>query len=187
LEKDYIKPNQAAQLKNCAVVIISNEKTVNGKTAVKATFRMEAKPEIVYVTLRDTSSFPEFMPNAKKVQVLESGAGYQIIRFLGSSSFWKSDVIIKQIFDDTDRHISWTLIKGNKARAVDGFWRVETERNSQGSFVTYLNYVDAGALIPDFIVRHFLRNDISQMVANLRKRVNSYGVWKSKEYLQRVQ
>ena len=162
---------------------ISNEKVGSGKTGLKAIFRMKAGPDVVYKTLRDVRRFPEFMPYAQEVRILKSGPGYNIIQFLGGNGLFKTDIIVKQVFDDADRRISWSLVKGNTARAVEGFWDVEKDQSGLGSLVTYLNYVNVGTFIPDFITRYYLKNDINHMVRNLRKRVNSGGTWKSEEYL----
>jgi len=165
---------------------LSAERMADGRTAVKAIFRIAASPAAVYETLRDAARFPEFMPDTREVRILEAGPGYQIAYFWGGEGLVESKLTLKREYDDRRQRISWNLVKG-RPRAVTGFWQVEEQTAGQGAVITYVNHVDAGAWIPDTIARAFIRKDIDQMAENLRKRVLSGGVWKSEEYLRRMQ
>jgi ribosome-associated toxin RatA of RatAB toxin-antitoxin module len=163
-------------------VKVTEEKIPGGRIAIQAVFRIDAPPDQVYKTLRDASRFPEFMPGTKEVRILESGDGYQVASFLGGSGLFESTVVMKRTLADTERRVSWTLVKG-RVREMTGFWLVQEAEEQAVSLVTYRNYVNAGALIPDGIVREYLKRDIPPMVAALRKRVLSGGTWRSEAYL----
>jgi ribosome-associated toxin RatA of RatAB toxin-antitoxin module len=164
---------------------LSNEITPDGQTAVQAVFDVDADADAVYRVLRDAERFPEFMPDTKEVRILESGPGYQITHFWGGKGVFESRLTLKRTLLDTDRKISWSLIEG-RPRAVTGYWHVEQAPDGRGSRVTYLNHIDVGGWIPEAMVRHFVKQSLHAMAANLRKRVDSGGVWQSAEYLERT-
>ena len=163
-------------------VTVTEEKMPGGRIAIQAVFRIQARPDQVYRTLRDVSRFPEFMPGTREVRILESGEGYQVAGFLGDGGLSGSTVVMRRELADTERRISWTLVEG-RARELQGFWLVQESEEQGGSLVTYSNYVDAGVLVPGAIVRERLKKDIPPLVAALRKRVLSGGTWRSEEYL----
>lgn len=165
-------------------VQISDETAPDGTPGIRAVFWMEAEADVVYQTLRDSQHFPEFMPDTRKVFVLESGPDYQIACFSGVVGFINSDLTLKRVYDDTTRRISWSLISG-LPREMTGFWLVEKDPHRSGSFVMYTSYVAKDFWFPDGIVRGLLRNNINKTAASLRKRVESGGNWKSEEYLRR--
>lgn len=167
-------------------VQISNERMADGKTAIKAIFRINAAPGAVYETLRDATRFPEFMPDTREVRIEETGPGYQIAYFHGGEGLFESNITLKRAYDDRSCRISWSLVKG-RPRAVTGFWQIEKASDGSGAVVTYVNHIDAGTWIPDAIARAFIRKNISQIAENLRKRVLSGNTWKSEEYLRRMQ
>jgi hypothetical protein len=102
--------------------------------------------------------------------------------FTGSNGLIQSRFVMRRIFADHERRISWTQVEGS-ARDVQGSWVVKAENG--GSVVTYWSVVDAGALVPDALVRAYQKDSIPPMVANLRLRVESGGTWKSEAYLKK--
>jgi ribosome-associated toxin RatA of RatAB toxin-antitoxin module len=162
-------------------VKISEEKTAGGKTALKAIFFIHGEPDLVYEILKDASRFPEFMPDTLEAKIIESGADFHVAGFTGSNGLIQSRLVMRRIFADHERRISWTQVEGS-AREVQGSWVVKAENG--GSTVTYWSFVDAGALVPDGLVRAYQKDSIPPMVANLRLRVHSGGNWKSENYLK---
>jgi ribosome-associated toxin RatA of RatAB toxin-antitoxin module len=160
---------------------ITEEKAANGKTAVKAVFFVPGEPDLVYGILKDASRFPEFMPDTLEARIIESAEDYHVADFRGSNGLIQSRFVMRRIFADQERRISWTQVEGN-ARDVKGSWVVQAENG--GSVVTYWSVVDAGALVPDALVRAYQKESIPPMVANLRLRVESGGTWKSEAYLK---
>ena len=67
-------------------------------------------------------------------------------------------------------------------KVVSGYCQVESENKENGIVIIYSNYLDAGRLIPDFLVRSLLRDDVRVLVVNIRKRVEGDGTWQSNEY-----
>jgi ribosome-associated toxin RatA of RatAB toxin-antitoxin module len=181
----YAQTSGCSPLPRAQQVQLSSERMADGKTAIKAVFRIIAAPEAVYETLRDAARFPEFMPDTREVRIVETGPGYQIAYFWGGAGLFESKLTLKREYDDRRQRISWSLVSG-RPRAVTGFWQIEKEPARQGAVVTYVNHIDAGIWIPDAVARAFIRKDIDHMAANLRKRVLSGNVWKSEEYLKRM-
>ena len=166
-------------------LVIKNEKREDGKKAVTAVFVLKADPELVYATLRDVEKFPEFMPGSADVEILEKGDSYQIVKFSGSRGLFSADIVMKRIIDDKNKRIEWCLVDG-PPREVSGYWYVEKDKKNGSVLVHYSNHVNAGMLIPGFMVRKILFEDIQKMVPNILKRVKSGGTWMSEEYLEKI-
>ena len=178
-------PCAAKDLSGCNLVI-TDEKIEGGKKAVKAVFVLKAEPEQVYYILRDVERFTEFMPGSAEVEILEKDTDYQVVKFSGKRGLLSGDVIMKRNIDDNRRRIEWNLVDG-PPREVSGYWYVEKSPNSESETVVhYLNYIDAGTLIPGFLVRKYIHSDIKKMVPNIIKRVESVGAWMSDDYLKKI-
>jgi ribosome-associated toxin RatA of RatAB toxin-antitoxin module len=167
-------------------LIIKNEKRKDGKKAISAVFILKADPELVYSTLRDVEKFSEFMPGSADVEILEKGTNYQEVRFSGSRGIFSADIVVRRIIDDSNKRIDWNIVTG-QLREMCGYWYVERDNQRESlTIVHYNNFVDAGTLIPDFLVRKYLREDIKRMVPNIIKRVESGGTWLSNDYLKKT-
>ncbi len=142
----------------------------DGKKTLRAVFHVKADPDLVYRTLRDVEFFPEFMPNSDRVEILERGERFQIVKFSGSRGFFRADIVMKRMLSDEERRIEWCLVQG-PPREVSGYWQVGGETRDGRVMVAYSNYMDAGRLIPDFVARSLLKDDIRAMVVSIRKRV----------------
>ena len=165
---------------------IIDQTTPDGRAEVRAVFRLEAAPDTVYETLRDPSHFPEFMPNSRDVEILESGKDYQVVQIWGTNNLLGRSVTTKRVYHDHQLRISWSLVEGH-LKSVKGYWHVKAAPDKKGSIVTYWNSVEAGTLVPDAVTRIFLRRHIEKAAENIQRRIDSGGIWKSAEYLRRIQ
>lgn len=165
---------------------IIDQTTPDGRAEVRAVFRLKAAPNTVYETLRDPSQFPEFMPNSRDVQILESGEDYQVVQIWGTNNLMGRSVTAKRVYHDVELRISWSLVE-SRLKSGNGYWHVKATPDKKGSIVTYWNSVEAGALVPDTITRIFLRRHIEKAAENIQRRIDSGGIWKSSEYLRRIQ
>lgn len=156
----------------------------DGRTAVRASFHVQGDRALVYETLRDAEKFPEFMPNTREVTVLDTGAGFQIVNFRGGTGVFKTDITLKRSCDAQQHRISWSLVAG-QPKSCDGFWQVLPAPEGAGATVVYENTLDLHLLIPDVLVRSFLKKSLRKTAERLQKRVRSNGVWISKEYRTR--
>ena len=178
-------PCSADEAQDCGL-IIKVEKGDNGKKLIKSVFSIKADPEHVYQTLKNVKMFSEFMPGAADVEILEKGSNYQVVKFSGSRGLFSADIVMRRTINDSDKRIDWRLIDG-PPKEICGFWHVERDKQRESmAIVQYTNYVDAGALIPEFLVRKYLREDIKRMVPNIIKRVESLGTWLSDDYLKKI-
>jgi uncharacterized membrane protein len=165
-------------------ITVTEEKMEGGRVAVRAVFQIEARPETVYETLKEIAEFPEFMPDTKDVQILESGPGYHIANVLSKNGPLENRIVMKRVFLEAEYRISWHQVEG-QAKEAEGFWLVKGDKDGEGSIVTFQSYVDAGPLIPKSIVRDQIKKSISPMVASIEKRIESGGTWKSKSFIER--
>ena len=167
-------------------LVITSEKRDDGKKFITAVFNLNADSDLVYNTLREVKKFPEFMPGSADVELIENDKNIQIVKFSGSRGFLSGDILMKRIFNEKNKIIEWSLVEG-PLREVCGSWRVEKDNKKETITVVYYStYVDAGLLIPGFLVRKYLNEDIQRMVPNIKKRVESGGLWMSDEYIEKI-
>ncbi len=167
-------------------LVITYEKNEDGKKYIKAVFKLDADPEKVYRTLRDVEMFPEFMPGSAAVEIIEKKEKHQVVKFSGSRGLLSADITMKRFIDDENKKIGWTILDG-PPKEVNGYWLVKenSKKGEPKSVVYYTNYVDAGVLVPGFLVRKYMREDVERMVPNIIKRVKSDGTWLSEDFLKK--
>jgi hypothetical protein len=76
---------------------IKHEEREDGKKCVKATFILDGDPELIYNTLLQVEKFPEFMPGSAKVEILECGDNYQVVKFSGQRGMFSADIVMKRV------------------------------------------------------------------------------------------
>lgn len=156
-------------------IVISDQKRPDGKKEITAVFYLDTEPELIYGILKDVRKFPEFMPDSEKVDMIEEGDNFHIVKFSGAIGPFDSIVVMKRVFNDQDKSIEWVQLEG-LAKEVSGLWKVEGNRQGEkGTKVFYSNYVNAGKLVPPFMVRRYMKKNILQMVDAIKNRVNTVG------------
>ncbi len=146
------------------------EEDGQGRTWVKAEFRVDAPPEEFFALLLDVERFPEFMPEVREAKILEAGEGFQVVRFHAGSGLFKSRHVLRRLYDTGQGTIRWTLVEGTP-RALEGSWTIDPSPEGGGSLVRYAAYVDPGFWVPDSLARHFQKRTLPGMISSLQRRV----------------
>lgn len=93
---------------------------------VEVTRLVAAPIDTVYALCKDLPSFPKFMPNVERVDVLESGPGYSVTHWVaklqGRTFRWTE----RDEHDDARRHMSYRQVSGD-LKKFEGEWRFAEE------------------------------------------------------------
>lgn len=156
--------------------IITEEEIVEGRSGgVKATFWVNAKPEVVFRELSDGGKFSEFMPDIDQSIVKNSGGDFQDVYY--KLHFWFADVeyVLHRVINKNEMKITWNMLDG-KFKRIDGFWEIRD--GSDGSIVTYYTDVEPGLFVPKSISKYLTKKSLPDLVDAVKKRAESNGKWK---------
>lgn len=169
-------------------VIVMTEK-IEGMRRVEAAVLIAQPPETIWQTMLDCASAPEFVPSMQRCTVLKqfpegenAEPEWQVIEHEVRYG-WLAPKTIYQFRADyeTHRHISFMRISGD-LNELEGDWRLtivepnkpEVPDHLNGfTLVTYSVFIDPGFLVPGFISRGALQNDLPEVMRSLRTRVNA--------------
>ena len=86
-----------------------------------STIVIEATPSAVMAVIADFESYPDWAKGMQQVDVVESGADGRAeqVRFVLDVSPIKDDYTLAYVWDG-DRQVTWSLVKGNLLRSMDG-------------------------------------------------------------------
>ncbi|PPC85652.1 MAG: polyketide cyclase [Hyphomicrobium sp.] len=153
-EKATLKSGQAV------VRVAPTEAPADGH--VMAAIDIAAPRARVWQVLSDCAHAPAVMPNLTYCAVLENGPGGQWdirehrvtwIKLLPEiRTQFRSDYV-------KDTSIRFQLVGGDM-RALEGEWRLEPLKGGAATRLTYNARVGFGALIPGFVIRNALANDV---------------------------
>lgn len=159
--------------------IITEEEIIEGRSGgVKATFWVNAKPEVVFRELSDGGKFSEFMPDIDVSIVKNSGENFQDVYY--RLHFWFADVeyVLHRVIKKEERKITWNMLRG-KFKRIDGFWEIKD--GIDGSIVTYYTDVEPGLSVPKSISKYLTKKSLPDLVDAVRKRAESNGRWKKRD------
>lgn len=162
------------QLKKGEVIV--EEDIVEGKSGgVRATFWVNAPPEVVYRELSNGAKFSEFMPDIVESVLKNSGDGFQDVYY--RLHFWFGDVeyVLHRVLNREKMEITWNLLSG-KFKRLDGYWQIKEGGN--GSIVTYYTDVEPKVYVPHFVTKYLTKQGLPDLIDAVRKRAESNGKWK---------
>ncbi|TQL69271.1 polyketide cyclase/dehydrase/lipid transport protein [Nocardioides albertanoniae] len=86
-----------------------------------STIVIEATPSAVMAVIADFESYPTWAKGMQQVDVVEAGADGRAeqVRFVLDVSPIKDDYTLAYTWDG-DRQVTWSLVKGNLLRSMDG-------------------------------------------------------------------
>ncbi|PRH80958.1 cyclase [Streptomyces solincola] len=135
---------------------------------------IEASPADVMDVIADFARYPEWTGEVKEAEVLEkddAGRARQV-RLLLDAGAIKDDHTLAYTW--TGAHeVSWTLVKSQMLRALDGSYRLAPLDGGARTEVTYQLTVDVKIPMLGMIKRKAEKVIIDRALAGLRKRVES--------------
>ena len=141
-----------------------------GGTGVEAKARVDAKPEEVYAVVTDYEHYPDFIPSLVDAKVLEwESDDVCILMEKLKVAFKTVEYTIRVTHDRENLTTRWVRHGGFLSRN-EGGWKCGPCGKGR-SLVTYRVAVEAGILVPQFIIDRLSRGSLPELFAGLRKRV----------------
>ncbi|MFI6105127.1 SRPBCC family protein [Streptomyces sp. NPDC051310] len=139
-----------------------------------SSIEIEAAPADVMGVIADFARYPEWTGEVKEAEVLSTDAAGRAekVRLVLDAGAIKDDHTLSYTW--TGGHeVSWTLVKSQMLRALDGTYRLEPLAGGSRTEVTYQLTVDVKIPMLGMIKRKAEKVIIDRALAGLKKRVES--------------
>ncbi|MER7518125.1 SRPBCC family protein [Streptomyces sp. NPDC126499] len=135
---------------------------------------IEAAPAEVMQVIADFARYPEWTGEVKEAEVLEKDAAGRAekVRLLLDAGAIKDDHTLAYTWTG-DNEVSWTLVKSQMLRALDGSYRLTPTAGGERTEVTYQLTVDVKIPMLGMIKRKAEKVIIDRALAGLKKRVEA--------------
>ncbi|MEU8527484.1 MULTISPECIES: SRPBCC family protein [Streptomyces] len=135
---------------------------------------IEAAPADVMGVIADFARYPEWTGEVKEAEVLETDKAGRAekVRLLLDAGAIKDDHTLAYTWTGDDE-VSWTLVKSQMLRALDGSYRLKATGGGDRTEVTYQLTVDVKIPMLGMIKRKAEKVIIDRALAGLKKRVES--------------
>jgi len=135
---------------------------------------IEAAPADVMSVIADFARYPEWTGEVKEAEVLatdDQGRAEQVRLVLDAGAI-KDDHVLKYTWLG-DKEVSWTLVKSQMLRSLDGTYALAPMAGGVRTEVTYKLAVDVKIPLLGMIKRKAEKVIIDRALAGLKKRVES--------------
>ncbi|KIQ61819.1 SRPBCC family protein [Kitasatospora griseola] len=132
---------------------------------------IDATPAEVMAVIADFAAYPEWTDELKEIEVLQTGPDGRAaeVRLLLDAGAIRDEHALAYTWDG-DREVSWTLVKSQMLRSLDGSYRL-TPVGQGRTEVTYQLAVDVKIPMLGMIKRKAEKVIIDRALAGLKKRV----------------
>ncbi|MDI3422784.1 SRPBCC family protein [Streptomyces luteolus] len=137
-----------------------------------SSIEIEAAPADVMGVIADFARYPDWTGEVKQAEVLASDAQGRAeqVRLVMDAGAIKDDQVLGYTWTG-DNEVSWTLVKSQMLRALDGSYALAPK--GKGTEVTYKLTVDVKIPMLGMIKRKAEKVIIDRALAGLKKRVES--------------
>ena len=133
---------------------------------------IDATPEQIMAVIADFAASPAWTGEVKEIEVLgESDGRAEQVRLLLDAGAIKDEHVLAYTWDG-DHQVSWTLVKSQMLKSLDGSYTLVPAR-SGGTEVIYQLAVDVKIPMLGMIKRKAEKVIIDRALAGLKKRVES--------------
>jgi ribosome-associated toxin RatA of RatAB toxin-antitoxin module len=134
---------------------------------------IDADPARIMAVIADFAAYPAWTGEVKEIEVLEKAADgrAQQVRLLLDAGAIKDEHVLAYTWDG-DRQVSWTLVKSQMLKSLDGSYSLAAGKGG-GTEVTYQLAVDVKIPMLGMIKRKAEKVIIDRALAGLKKRVES--------------
>lgn len=139
-----------------------------------STITIEAAPADVMAVIADFARYPEWTGEVKEAEVLatDDRGRAEKVRLVLDAGAIKDDHTLAYTWTG-DREVSWTLVKSQMLRALDGTYALAPLGAGDRTEVTYRLTVDVKIPMLGMIKRKAEKVIIDRALAGLKKRVES--------------
>jgi ribosome-associated toxin RatA of RatAB toxin-antitoxin module len=130
-----------------------------------AIFQVNAPADVVWATIRDYPSYPNFIPEVKKCEIYKKDGGNVDVRFLLKSYGVNIEYFIHHDIDVAGRWLTWTLDYNRESDLDDsvGFWRVTpVDGAADRAQVEYSVDIAISGWVPGFVRSLLVDNGLKQ-------------------------
>ncbi|MER5865602.1 SRPBCC family protein [Kitasatospora sp. NPDC002040] len=138
----------------------------------RSSITIDATPAEVMAVIADFAAYPAWTGEVKEIEVLETAANGRAaqVRLLLDAGAIRDEHVLAYTWDG-DREVSWTLVKSQMLRSLDGSYALAAA--GSGTEVTYQLAVDVKIPMLGMIKRKAEKVIIDRALAGLKKRVES--------------
>ncbi|MFB8123008.1 SRPBCC family protein [Streptomyces bacillaris] len=135
---------------------------------------IEAAPADVMAVIADFARYPEWTGEVKEAEVLATDAQGRAeqVRLVLDAGAIKDDHVLSYTWTG-DHEVSWTLVKSQMLRSLDGTYALTPLAGGERTEVTYKLAVDVKIPLLGMIKRKAEKVIIDRALAGLKKRVES--------------
>lgn len=140
--------------------------------AVQGSTTVEADLGTVYDVAADFASYPEWQPEMKQVEVLETdneGRGTRV-RYVVDAGVLEARVVLEYSYAETS--MSWVLVEGDAVRRNDGTYTFD-ERGDGTTLVTYELEVEPAIRLPGMVRRRAAKRIVDTALSGLKARAEA--------------
>lgn len=121
--------------------------------------------------IKDVPSYPEFIPEIKKVKVISEDDDGARIEHKTKIMGFSVDYTLDYKYEAPNK-ISWTFVKGNRMKDNVGSWTLVSKGDHEIE-ATYEISVTVGALVPKKIVDQLMQVQLPSLMKQFKKRSES--------------
>ncbi len=144
----------------------------------QATERMlvDASPERCFAVVSDVESYPEWVPDLKRVDVLERDEqGRPILAAFRAAAFGRStSYTLAYDYSNAPAEFAWVQRDGDITNRLDGYYRFR-EASDGRTEITYQLVAELRVPLPGFIKRRAEGNILHAAIRDFKTRVESGG------------
>ncbi|MBI1947441.1 MAG: SRPBCC family protein [Deltaproteobacteria bacterium] len=150
-----------------AAPVVQQLAAPDGTQGLRATFVVQAPPDVVLDTLWDVRRFRQIFPDIEALEVVAAGPGFFDARFTVDAVLAKVHYTLHREIDRSARSVRWQSIAGD-LKDVRGGWQVSPTADPMVSTVTYTSFVDIGYAVPTGMVRDTALKKVDHMAERVR-------------------
>jgi ribosome-associated toxin RatA of RatAB toxin-antitoxin module len=140
----------------------------------RSSITIDATPAEVMAVIADFAAYPEWTGEVKEIEVLgegPDGRAEQVRQLLDAGAI-RDEYVLAYTWDG-DRRVTWTLVRSQMLKALDGSYTLAPVEDGRATEVTYQLAVDVKIPMLGMIKRKAEKVIIDRALAGLKKRVES--------------
>lgn len=152
---------------------VKEQKNKDGIEGIAVRFFVKGRVQDVWNWIKGVENLGKLFPAVKKVtKIKDKGDGTIIWEYQLDSTLGTKILNVERKVNEAKRSVKWKRIEGD-LKYYAGSWQLRQSMKYPGWVeCRYANFIDAGTLIPYFIVKKTSRKNADAMMPKLRKLVS---------------
>jgi ribosome-associated toxin RatA of RatAB toxin-antitoxin module len=144
------------------------EETIGKKLFEVCRIQVKAKPDRVWQILTDYQNSPNVFPTMKKCEILQDKGNVKLMRqVIHPVGYPGTFDYVVEVSGVAPKTLEWHRVSG-AFKEVDSYWKLEPAEGGHYTNVTYSSYINGGFLIPSFMIRGQMKDDLSSVLTALK-------------------